>query len=131
MLSAALLTRSTRRLTVTLALALAVALGLGTRSAAASDLAQVEGQIAGIASSIAATAGEPVSAPSVSLLLVVEGSPVTVELAPDVRVLDASGTSLAVSTLDLKEQVRAFGVWQSPTVFLAHRIEVASPAPKP
>ena len=129
MLSAALLTRSARRLTVTLVLVLAVALGPGTWSAAASDPAQVEGQIAGIASSIAATAGEPVSAPSVSLLLLVEGSPVTVELAPDVRVLDAGGTILTVGTLDLKEQVRAFGVWQSPTVFLAHRIEVAPQKP--
>lgn len=113
-----------RRLTIPLALVLVVALSLSVRLAAASDQVLVEGRIAGIASSITAAAGGPVSAPSVSLLLAVEGSPVTVELIPDVQVLDARGATLPVSTLDLKAQVRAFGVWQSATVFLAHRIEV-------
>lgn len=123
------LIRTARSLNVTLVLVLAVAFGPGTRSAAASDPAQVDGRIAGVASSVTGKAGEPVSAPSVSLLLVVEGSPVTVELVPETRVLDAGGTPQPASTLDLNEHVRAFGVWQSPTVFLAHRIEVVPQKP--
>ena len=105
---------------------LALAVALLVQGAAADDHAaqmeQVEGRVAGLASSIAASSEGVIAPPSFSVWLETDTGPVSVTLAPGARVLDAQGRPIGPTGIPLEARVCAVGELTAPGQFLAHEL---------